>query len=414
MSDTIVQVNDVAKKFSQQLRHVMKYGMIDISRNVVGLSSRPETLRDGEFWAVDGVSFELKRGESLGLIGLNGSGKSTLLKMLNGIYMPDKGSIGVRGRVGALIEVGAGFHPMLTGRENIYVNGSIMGMTKREITEKFEEIVDFADIGEFIDLPVKHYSSGMFVRLGFASAIYTNPDLLLVDEVLAVGDLNFQAKCYGAIEKLRKGGTTVILVSHNPQMVMDVCEKALLLSHGKLLSRGTAWDTLQEYYRMIAVTPVKSENESNGDEILSVHDIEMVDGSRTPTAKIGADNPVTFVTELSAARPVDDVFVNFVIETYDRRTCVHVRLDKETGLVDLSEGRHRLEVAFPNLMLAPGVYKFYFRFLSVGTEENAAHFMKDTQERTFTVDGKTSTMGILATRERWSLDDAVLERAISD
>ena len=191
-NDTVIKVENVSKKYCRSLKHTMMYGMQDIARNSIGLKSCSDTLREGEFWALNDVSFEVKKGETLGIVGANGSGKSTLLKLLNGIFMPDKGRIEINGRVGALIEVGAGFHPMLTGRENIYVNGAILGMSKKEIDKKFDEIVDFADIGDFIDSPVKHYSSGMYVRLGFAIASHADLDILMVDEVLAVGDFRFK------------------------------------------------------------------------------------------------------------------------------------------------------------------------------------------------------------------------------
>lgn len=245
--DVIVSVQNVSKKFSRRLRHVMMYGATDIARNMVGLSSHSESLREGEFWAVDDVSFELKRGDTLGIIGVNGSGKSTLLKMLNGIYMPDKGRIEIKGKVGALIEVGAGFHPMLTGRENIYINGSILGMSKAEIDRKFNDIVEFADIGDFIDSPVKHYSSGMFVRLGFAIAAHSEPDILLVDEVLAVGDFRFQAACYARINELRARGSSMVLVSHDLRKLQMYCDKGISVSLGRVVFSGSSQAAVAHY-----------------------------------------------------------------------------------------------------------------------------------------------------------------------
>ena len=180
-SDVLIRAEGISKKFSSKLKTSMKYGIIDIARDFIGIPSSSDTLRPSEFWSVQDVSFEVRRGECLGLIGPNGAGKSTLLKMLNGIIMPDKGSVEINGRVGALIEVGAGFHPLLTGQENIYINGSIMGLTKKEIDKKFNSIVDFAEIGDFIDMPVSYYSSGMYVRLGFAIAAHLEPDVLLID-----------------------------------------------------------------------------------------------------------------------------------------------------------------------------------------------------------------------------------------
>ncbi|GBE39708.1 teichoic acids export ATP-binding protein TagH [bacterium BMS3Bbin08] len=247
MENTVIKAENVSKKYCRSLKHVMLYGVHDIARNTLGLSSQSERLRDGEFWAVDDVSFEVKRGETLGIIGPNGSGKSTMLKLINGIFMPDKGRIEIKGRVGALIEVGAGFHPMLNGRENIYVNGAILGMSKKEIDKKFDEIVDFADIGEFIDAPVKHYSSGMVVRLGFAIAVHCEPDILLVDEVLAVGDVGFQNKCFNKVGELRKKGVTTILVSHNMHIISAFTINALVLNNSRATYFDSVVDAIKEY-----------------------------------------------------------------------------------------------------------------------------------------------------------------------
>jgi lipopolysaccharide transport system ATP-binding protein len=244
--DVAIKVEHVSKKYCKSLKKSMLYGVKDIGRNTVGLSSHSANLRKHEFWAVDDVSFEVKRGETLGIIGPNGSGKTTLLKMLNGIFWPDKGKITVKGKVGALIEVGAGFHPMFTGRENVYINAAILGMTKEEVDEKFDDIIEFADIGDFIDAPLKFYSSGMFVRLGFAVAVHCEPDILLVDELLAVGDIEFRAKCYKRIDEI-KNKTTVVIVSHMPETLSRLCEEALLLDGGRKIKQGTLAD-IQEYY----------------------------------------------------------------------------------------------------------------------------------------------------------------------
>lgn len=226
----------------------MLYGVKDIARNLLGMSSHSDRLRKNEFWAVDDISFELKRGETLGIIGPNGSGKTTLLKMLNGIFWPDKGKITIKNRVGALIAVGAGFHPMLTGKDNIYINSAILGMTKGEIDEKFEEIVEFADIGDFIDVPVKFYSSGMFVRLGFSVAAHCEPDVLLVDEVLAVGDSNFIIKSLNKISSLvKRNNISLVYVSHSTTMVRAVCQKALYMENGRCIEFGEVEDVIRAY-----------------------------------------------------------------------------------------------------------------------------------------------------------------------
>ncbi len=249
MDDLMVQFDGVSKKYCQSLKRSMLYGVTDIGWNMLGMSSHPEKLRAGEFWAVDDVSFTIRRGESIGLIGPNGSGKTSLLKLLNGIFWPDRGKITVRGRVGALIAVGAGFHPLLTGRENVYVNGAILGMSKSQVNEQFDRIVEFADIGDFLDTPVKHYSSGMFVRLGFAVAVHCSPDILLVDEVLAVGDRDFQIKCYQKMHEIRKNGTTIILVSHNEYTIRETTERCVYLHHGRKRFEGSSEEAISLYIK---------------------------------------------------------------------------------------------------------------------------------------------------------------------
>lgn len=204
-------------------------------------------LRKDEFWALKEVSFQLRRGEALGLIGSNGAGKSTLLRIVSGLIKPDTGAVRVRGRVAPLIALGAGFNPILTGRENIYANMSVLGLSTREIKKRFDEVVDFAGIWEAIDAPVQSYSSGMAARLGFACAVYVEPEILLIDEVLAVGDIKFKMKCHRRLAKLREQGTAFILVSHNPHSVLNVCQSAVYLSKGELLLSGATDSILRQY-----------------------------------------------------------------------------------------------------------------------------------------------------------------------
>ncbi len=239
MSETLVTVKGLKKRFCRNLKRSLFYGVEDIGRECLGLDPR-QGLRSGEFWANDDISFELKRGECLGLIGGNGAGKSTLLKQLAGLIKPDAGEIEIHGRVGALIELGAGFNPLLSGLENIYINGSVLGMGKREIDKKLDQILAFADIGDFIEAPVQSYSSGMKVRLGFAIAAHLEPDVLLIDEVLAVGDAAFRARCYNLITDLLRN-CAVIFVSHNSAMIQRYCTRGLLLQNG--ICRGLAEKT---------------------------------------------------------------------------------------------------------------------------------------------------------------------------
>lgn len=234
--EILVSVQNVSKKFSKDLKSSLKYGASDIFRSTLGLKIRKD-LRPNEFWAVKDVSFQLKRGECIGLIGHNGAGKSTLLKVLNGLYNPDKGQIVMKGKIGALIELGAGFNPILTGRENIYNNASILGFTRKEVEQKIQSIIDFSEIADFIDTPVQNYSSGMKVRLGFAVAAHLEPDILIIDEVLAVGDLGFALKCYAKIDELLKT-TAVIFVSHSMPMIARMCNKIIYMDHGAAIYNG--------------------------------------------------------------------------------------------------------------------------------------------------------------------------------
>ena len=222
----------MSKKFCRDLKKSLWYGVQDVASEVMGRKYEHK-LRPNEFWAVKDVSFELRRGECLGLIGHNGAGKTTLLKMLNGLIKPDQGQIAMKGRVGALIALGAGFNPILTGRENIYVNASVLGISKKEINAKIDDIIEFAEIGDFIDTPVQNYSSGMQVRLGFSVAVNMNPDILLIDEVLAVGDVGFKQKAYAAIyEVIQK--SAVIFVSHSLPQIGKVCNRGLLMRRGEI------------------------------------------------------------------------------------------------------------------------------------------------------------------------------------
>ena len=238
MSNTAVTIDGVSKRFrlyherNQSLKSVIMRGRRSVHE---------------DFWALKDVGFEVPIGSTFGLIGSNGSGKSTLLKCLAKIYYPEKGSISYNGKIAAMLEVGSGFHPELSGRENVFLNGSILGMSKKETTRKFDEIVDFSGVEQFIDQPVKNYSSGMYVRLGFAIAINVDPDILVVDEVLAVGDAEFQEKCRLKFVDFKKDGKTVILVSHAMSSVRSMCDQAAWLSHGELVQVGDAGETIKAY-----------------------------------------------------------------------------------------------------------------------------------------------------------------------
>lgn len=257
MSDTVISVENLGKKYvidhqrTQRyvaLRDVIADNVKEAGRRVLRRSTATPPTRE-EIWALKDVSFEVKQGERLGIIGRNGAGKSTLLKILSRITEPSAGQVRLRGRVASLLEVGTGFHPELTGRENIYLNGAILGMSRAEIARKFDEIVAFAEVEKFLDMPVKRYSSGMYVRLAFAVAAHLEPEILLVDEVLAVGDVAFQKKSLGRMSEVAQTGRTILFVSHNMSAIQGLCETAILLEKGELVTRGITAQVLQTYFQ---------------------------------------------------------------------------------------------------------------------------------------------------------------------
>ena len=256
MSDTIVKVENLSKKYTinhqmgggyTALRDVMSNGVKKIARKILSPLSNIESSATEEFFALNDVSFTIKEGQRVGIIGRNGAGKSTLLKILSRITEPTSGRIEITGRVASLLEVGTGFHPELTGRENVFLNGAILGMPRKEINRKFDEIVAFAEVEKFLDTPVKRYSSGMYVRLAFAVAAHLEPEILVVDEVLAVGDAQFQKKCLGKMEEVGKQGRTVIFVSHNMGAIQSLCDKAILMDSGKIVAYGPVSDQIDRY-----------------------------------------------------------------------------------------------------------------------------------------------------------------------
>ena len=263
MSDTVIRVENLGKKYiigtngagPDGLRHAIHDLFTAPFKNGGKQQSAKAKQHSEEFWALKDISFDVKQGEVVGIIGRNGAGKSTLLKILSRITEPTTGRLGIRGRVASLLEVGTGFHPELTGRENVFLNGAILGMTREEIKRKFDEIVAFAEIEKFIDTPVKRYSSGMYVRLAFAVAAHLEPEILIVDEVLAVGDAQFQKKCLGKMEQVGKDGRTVLFVSHNMAAVETLCTRVAQLKSGELVNQGGAAEQIRDYLSSIQEQP---------------------------------------------------------------------------------------------------------------------------------------------------------------
>ncbi len=238
-SETAIKLENVSKLFRKQKQKTFK----EFLPALLGKKGTAET-----FWALKNINLTIKKGETFGIIGPNGSGKSTLLKLMAGVTQPTEGKLTINGRIAPLIELGAGFHPELTGRENVYLNGVILGLKRNQIDKKFKEIVDFAELWEFINQPIKHYSSGMYLRLAFAVAVHTNPDILLVDEILAVGDQSFQKKCFKKMEEFKKNGITIVYVTHALDSVKDFCDRVMYLKRGEVKSLGQAEEVVKMYH----------------------------------------------------------------------------------------------------------------------------------------------------------------------
>jgi lipopolysaccharide transport system ATP-binding protein len=301
MPAELIHADNVSKKFCRSLKRSMWYGVRDMVSEALGGHGGQGRLRRDEFWAVDGVSLTLRRGECLGLIGHNGAGKTTLLKLLNGVIKPNRGRIVVRGRVGALIALGAGFNPLLSGRENIHVNAAVFGLSRAQSEAKLDEIIEFAGIREFIDSPVRTYSSGMAVRLGFAIATAFEPDVLLLDEVLAVGDMGFQAKCFNRLGESRRRGTGFILVSHNMHHVTRFCERVLYLARGRPVFCGDVREGVALFQQEMA-RPARfgagenaSATEESGSMTVVVEEAFFANAGGVSTTRIRSGDPAHLV-----------------------------------------------------------------------------------------------------------------------
>ncbi|MEY2456212.1 MAG: type transport system ATP-binding protein [Acidimicrobiaceae bacterium] len=315
-----------------------------------------------EFWALRDVSFEIPAGTTFGLIGENGSGKSTLLKCMAKILRPDTGSVSTVGKVSALLELGAGFHPELSGRDNVYMNGSILGLSSKQIDERFDEIVDFAGLDQFIDTPVKNYSSGMYVRLGFSVAINVDPDILLVDEVLAVGDEVFQRKCAEKFADLKDRGKTIVLVSHALGMVGDLCEQVALLEHGKLITVGDSRDVIEGYLDQVydeqsvasSDHPLRSKKGSSDGRIQS---IEVLSGSGQPLSRLRTGDAVVFRIHYRADEEVLRPVFGIAIDAHDG-TLVTGPTTRDSMLQPESVvGEGYVDYRLDPLILLPGSYE---------------------------------------------------------
>jgi lipopolysaccharide transport system ATP-binding protein len=382
MSDVIISVENLGKKYAIQHReerpHYKTLRETLVKSSAALFRGRDNSRRargHEEFWALKNVSFDVERGKVLGIIGRNGAGKSTVLKVLSRITPPSEGRVTLRGRVASLLEVGTGFHPELTGRENIYLNGSILGMSHAEIRSKFDEIVAFAGVEKFLDTPVKRYSSGMYVRLAFAVAAHLEPEILVVDEVLAVGDAEFQKKCMSKMQDVASGGgRTVLFVSHNMIAIQSLCEQAVLLERGHLKSAGPAASVIASYLSesMVSnqVTAWDDPENAPGNSIMRIRRISITNGNDSESASLSIQSEIRIETEYTVAETSSLLHITY-------------HLVNEQGITVLTTwskprahaaGSYRATCKIPGNLLNSGGY---FLKLFIVENENLAVYWKE-------------------------------------
>jgi homopolymeric O-antigen transport system ATP-binding protein len=381
MSDVAIRVDGLSKQYQiggdRKPYKTIRESITDIALNPLrrlraGLSA---DAPHGEhpFWALKDVSFEVKRGEVVGIIGRNGAGKSTLLKILSRITEPTEGEVEIAGRVGSLLEVGTGFHPELTGRENIYLNGAILGMKRSEIDRRFDEIVGFSEIERFLETPVKHYSSGMYTRLAFAVAAHLEPEILIVDEVLAVGDAAFQKKCLGKMGDVARHGRTVLLVSHNMAAIENLCPTSVLLSGGRIADQGCTRNVIRSYLQSLDSFVVESRLASRTDRtgtgeirLTSFH-LEDTDGRPLTAVTSGMDVVFVFGFECRRERKMRNIDPGFSLGTSDGHTLT-VLYSSYTGSTLDAVGRGEFRCRVDRLPLSAGRYSIGARLVANGEE----------------------------------------------
>lgn len=397
-----IQFEHVSKKFTLHHERPRTFQELLIRLFRRGPSST------AEFWALRDVSFEIPLGQTVGFIGPNGSGKSTALKLMAGILEPTSGTITVNGRLAALLELGAGFHPDLTGRENVYLNGTLLGLSRAEMRRRFDEIVAFAELEDFIDVPVKHYSSGMYVRLGFAVAVHVEPEILLVDEVLAVGDVAFQRKCLDRIYELRRQGVTIVFVSHDLGTVQSLCEYVYWFEHGRIQKEGSPTDVVMAYLSKSA------QQETNGHRNLDearwgtgrirITHVELCNEDGIPQHAFPTGAPMSIRIHYEAPEPVEDPVFGLAIHDQSGTHLCGPNTDFGGLVIPRAEGRGCVTYHIPELVLLPGTY-----YVSVSAHNRPDTEMYDYHDRLYmfrVYPGATrERYGLITLRGEWVVEE---------
>jgi lipopolysaccharide transport system ATP-binding protein len=405
----VIEVNNISKKFR------LGASTGDLRERVGSLFSRKSREDDAarDFWALRDISFNVAQGESFGIIGHNGSGKSTLLKLLTGIYKPTSGTFKMHGRISALIEVGAGFHPDLTGRENVYLNGSVLGLKRREIDKLFDEIIAFSELEQFIDTPVKRYSSGMYMRLGFAVAAHVDPEIVLVDEVLAVGDESFQKKAMTKMLSLRKQGKTIMFVSHGMDSIAAMCDKVMLLSHGNLLASGEPEEVISAYRTSVQLSDKKRNQQSKyplteeaeGTKDVEILEVRLLNASGEETDRVRLGDSVRVNCRYRANKRIDDPAFGVGIYRSDDLYMSGSNTRFDHFPLNPIEGEGEFTIIYDSMPLLQAEYAISAAIYR-RTETN---YPIDAKHKVIPmiVESGTLTKGVLEIPHRWDVTSAV-------
>jgi ABC-type polysaccharide/polyol phosphate transport system ATPase subunit len=407
-----VTFDGVWKKFRRGQYHDSLRDLIPATaRRLMGRAPVSDDLHGHEFWALRDVSFRVRPGEALGIIGANGSGKSTTLKLLTKILRPTRGAAALHGRVGALIEIAAGFHPDLSGRDNVYLQGAIMGMKRAEIKARFDEIVEFAGVADFIDTQVKRYSSGMNARLGFAIAAHLNPDVMIIDEVLSVGDVAFQDKCVHRMRQMIAHGVPVVFVSHNLPAVAELCTRVIVLRRGVVTYDGDPVDAIH-HHRSATMTPLDDDDEEDSRSVFRIRGVEIVSAEDTPSV-VQSHGEVAVRIHYRATERIDEPSFGVDIHSADGAYCfgtesTRTRLDGPIGPV---EGDGTMTLRLVDVALLPG---FYVMSVSVQGLGRIDAFDERRKAYPFTVTGDAREVGVVALESRWERAESLVPLGAPD
>jgi lipopolysaccharide transport system ATP-binding protein len=371
-SDLILDVENVWKIYCRNLKRAMRYGIQDLGKQIMGSGRdrNQQDLRAGEFFAVRDADFQVRRGECVAMIGPNGAGKSTMLKLINGLIKPDAGQITIRGKIGALIELGTGFNTILSGRENIYINAAVLGMKKREVDQLFDGIVEFAELGHVIDDPIKTYSSGMRVRLGFSIAASLRPQLLLMDEVLAVGDVGFRMKCFAHLRELVKQGVSIILVTHAVGMLQRVATRAVVFGNGKIVHDGDLETGCTIYEETMGASDRQREKkQETTDQRARVESVQVVDEGGHTRSEFETGETVKVNIQLSCREPVKNARLVVALCSPVHGTLASVSTPHQNYTFNLDESGRLITLTFPAIPLLIGAYHFNVSLLGPETTD---------------------------------------------